>query len=216
MARLPFLVMLTALLGAAFSSCEGTTGYQQMITYVKRHPGLSREQFWDYWQTQHAPKVAPIAQHVGITRYQQVCRSPSHFAASWGQRGFYSRQRKDVSAVRHIPANSAPQVQVGGNIPVTAANVTAPENPEMVEFDGIAMFLYQKPENLEALTAHPYYTDVIAPDEAKFIDKSAFNGGQVATYIGKNVEVVEDLQNVWVGDAKLRDEYQKKFDEYNQ
>lgn len=76
------------------------------------------------------------------------------------------------------------------------------------------MFLYEKSENIEALTAHPYYTDVIEPDENKFIDKTAFNKGSVATYNGTQIEVVEDYQEVWVGDGNLRDEYQKKFETY--
>lgn len=89
------------------------------------------------------------------------------------------------------------------------------EDPdELTEFDGIAMFLYPTAENIEALTAHPYYADVIAPDEAEFIDKAAVNAGSVAMYSGSQVEVVEDYQNVWVGDAGIREEYQRKFESY--
>jgi hypothetical protein len=49
-----------------------------MVTYVKRHPDFTREQFWEYWQEQHAPKVAPLATHFNITRYQQVCHRQNH------------------------------------------------------------------------------------------------------------------------------------------
>lgn len=74
MARITLLAILTALLGAAIASYQPTTGYRQMVVHVKRRPGLTREEFWEYWQTQHAPKVAPLAAHVGISRYQQVRR----------------------------------------------------------------------------------------------------------------------------------------------
>lgn len=84
MAHLSLLAIFTAILGATIASCEATTGYTQMITYIKRHPDLSREEFWEYWQTQHAPKVAPLASHVGIVRYQQVCRSLSTINSGGG------------------------------------------------------------------------------------------------------------------------------------
>jgi hypothetical protein len=63
------LVSLAALVGA---TCASNTGLTQMVTYVKRHPDYTREAFWSYWQTQHAPKVVPLATHFNITRYQQV------------------------------------------------------------------------------------------------------------------------------------------------
>lgn len=73
MARLTSVVAAaTALAGATVASCKPDSAAVQMITYVKRHADLSREQFWDYWQTQHAPKVVPLATHFGIRRYQQV------------------------------------------------------------------------------------------------------------------------------------------------
>lgn len=56
----------------ATSNCAGNTGLTQMITYVKRHPSYTREEFWEYWQEQHAPKVVPLATYFNITRYQQV------------------------------------------------------------------------------------------------------------------------------------------------
>ena len=50
-----------------------------MVTYVKRHPNSTREEFWKYWQEQHAPKVVPLATHFNITRYQQVNLSQMSF-----------------------------------------------------------------------------------------------------------------------------------------
>ena len=73
MARLTSIVTLvSALVGATLASCDTNTGLTQMVTYVKRHPSYTREEFWEYWQTQHAPKVVPLSTHFNITRYQQV------------------------------------------------------------------------------------------------------------------------------------------------
>jgi hypothetical protein len=63
------LVSLAALVGV---TCASNSGLTQMVTYVKRHPNYTREDFWSYWQTQHAPKVVPLATYFNITRYQLV------------------------------------------------------------------------------------------------------------------------------------------------
>ncbi|TKW53960.1 hypothetical protein CTA1_2867 [Colletotrichum tanaceti] len=52
----PFAIA-AALLAGGMASCTNT-GQAQM--------------FWDYWQTEHAPKVASLAVHFNITPYQQV------------------------------------------------------------------------------------------------------------------------------------------------
>ena len=52
-------------------------------------------------------------------------------------------------------------------------NATEPFSDKLIEFDGIALFLYEKPEFLAAMLRHSYYIDVVAPDEARFIDKAA-------------------------------------------
>jgi glucose dehydrogenase len=79
-------VMAAAMFQTALASCPSNTGLVQMVTYVKRHPSYTREEFWDYWDTQHAPKVAPLAAYFNITRYQQVsiclCCKVVHFLNS--------------------------------------------------------------------------------------------------------------------------------------
>lgn len=65
-------VAAAALVGATLATCKSNTGLLQMVIYVKRHPDFTRQEFWDYWQTQHAPRVAPLAAHFNISRYQQV------------------------------------------------------------------------------------------------------------------------------------------------
>ncbi|KAG7112774.1 Conidial pigment biosynthesis dehydratase EthD like protein [Verticillium longisporum] len=169
-------VAAAALFGATLATCKSNTGLLQMVTYVKRHPDFTRQEFWDYWQTQHAPRVAPLAAHFNISRY--------------------------------------PQVQVGGKIPATVAGAAEPVSNELVDFDGIAMFLYEAPEVLGAMLSHPYYTAVVEPDEHVFIDKSAPGNGMVATYIGNHVEVVDRARDVWVGDDATRIKFQQLFDSY--
>ena len=96
----------------------------------------------------------------------------------------------------------------------TEGNSTEPTSTDLVPFDGIAMFLYESPDVLGAMLSHPYYTDVVLPDENKLIDKEAFGGGMVATYIGAHVEVIDGDKDVWVGDKELRTKYQKLFEQY--
>lgn len=76
------------------------------------------------------------------------------------------------------------------------------------------MFLYEAPEVLTAMLSHPYYLEIVAPDEAVFIDKAAFGGGMVATYVGKHIEAVDSGNDVWVGDKEIHDKYQKLFKSY--
>lgn len=78
MVRFTALVAITtALIGASLASAHSNakhsnTGLLQMVTYVKRRPSFTRDEFWTYWETQHAPKVVPLATYFNITRYQQV------------------------------------------------------------------------------------------------------------------------------------------------
>lgn len=85
---------------------------------------------------------------------------------------------------------------------------------EPVEFDGIALFLYQDPAALVEMLSHPYYIDVVEPDEHKFIDKEAFGVGMVATFIGTHVEAVDDAQDVWQGATGVRNKYDDLFESY--
>lgn len=73
MARLTSMfALMMVLVGTTFGLCHSNTGLLQMVTYVKRHPDFTHEEFLTYWETQHAPKVVPLAVHFNITRYQQV------------------------------------------------------------------------------------------------------------------------------------------------
>ncbi|KAF5022705.1 hypothetical protein F66182_5253 [Fusarium sp. NRRL 66182] len=180
MARIAsLLAVVAALTSTAFASYPvppSDTGLLQMVTYVKRRPNMTREEFWHYWETEHAPKVVPLATHFGISRYQQI--------------------------------------QAGGKIVPTDGGATEPVSTELVGFDGIAMFLYESADVLTAMLSHPYYLQVVEPDEHVFIDKTAHGQGMVATYIGKHIEAVDDAADAWLGDAVTRLKYQKLFNQY--
>ncbi|KAF4427504.1 hypothetical protein CGGC5_v014341 [Colletotrichum fructicola Nara gc5] len=171
----PFTV--TAMLFASSVAICTRNGLTQMLTHVKRHPSYTQTEFWDYWYTQHAPKVAPLASYFNISRYQQV--------------------------------------RIGGLVLPTEAGATEPASDVPVEFDGVAMFLYRSPDDLAAMISHPYYTEVVLPDEGVFIDKSAFGGGQVASFVGAHFEVVDDKKDIWIGSDADREKYQQLFDSYN-
>lgn len=81
-------------------------------------------------------------------------------------------------------------------IPATEPGSTEAASADLVPFDGIAMFLYKSQEVMDAMLTHPYYAEVIQPDEAKLIDKNAFNGGQIATFTGSQVAVLDDKKDV--------------------
>lgn len=106
------------------------------------------------------------------------------------------------------------QVHVGGEILPQVAGEPSPSSDELVGFDGIAMFLYPSADVLVAMLSHPYYTDIVEPDERVFIDKSAPGGGMVATYIGKHVEAVNRGHDVWLGDRETIKKYQDIFNTY--
>lgn len=106
------------------------------------------------------------------------------------------------------------QIQAGGQI-LPTLNGSEPASSELVGFDGIAMFLSPSSDTLAQMLAHPYYTEVVAVDEAVFIDKEAYNSGMVATFSGRHVDVIENDADVWVGNDTLRAKYRALFAEYN-
>lgn len=63
---------------------------------------------------------------------------------------------------------------------------------------------------------------MVANNEAKFIDKKAHNGGQVAIYVAEIIPVVGYGKNdtvmavdIWTGDGTTREKYQALFDKYD-
>lgn len=77
------------------------------------------------------------------------------------------------------------------------------------------MFLSPSSDTLAQMLAHPYYIEVVAIDEAVFIDKEAYNSGMVATFAGRHVDVVESAADVWVGNETVRAKYRALFADYS-
>ncbi|KAF2106846.1 EthD domain-containing protein [Lophiotrema nucula] len=44
----------------------------QVLTYIRRNPALTREQFYEHWEKVHGPKVIPWIEKHGLKRYQQI------------------------------------------------------------------------------------------------------------------------------------------------
>ncbi|KAH8841547.1 hypothetical protein MCOR01_005501, partial [Pyricularia oryzae] len=112
------------------------------------------------------------------------------------------------------------QIQVFGQILLQNAGEDNPASTELTSFDGIASFIYPNNSVFVDMFAYPYYTAVVANDEAKFIDKKAHNGGQVVIFVAKIAPVVgycddNNAVNVWAGEDATKKKYQALFDEYD-
>lgn len=51
---------------------DASTQSIQIISYLKRHPSLTREEFYAHWKDNHAPIVLPWFKKHQMIRYQQV------------------------------------------------------------------------------------------------------------------------------------------------
>jgi hypothetical protein len=61
-----------------------------------------------------------------------------------------------------------------------------------IEFDGIALTLVADLKAMEGRASDAYYTEVVKPDEERFLDKDAPGAGIVAIFVGENVPIMED------------------------
>lgn len=55
----------------AYTTAMSLSKTTQIVAFIKRNPNLSREDFYKYWSTIHAPLVAPWAEKHGIISYRQ-------------------------------------------------------------------------------------------------------------------------------------------------
>lgn len=169
-------------------SSSGDTGHVQTIQYLKRNPKFNREEFWEYWQTIHGPKLVPLAEKYGVKRYQQVRHLPAK-----------KTQSQIVKAHLFIASLKELLVQVrtfGRAVPNSfedsAASTSQYEATEPVEFDGIAMFLVPSLDVFKQMVQDPYYVNIVEPDEHNFIDKEGPGGGLVAIFQGVLSSVIQD------------------------
>ncbi|KAK5988345.1 Conidial pigment biosynthesis dehydratase EthD [Cladobotryum mycophilum] len=102
-----------------------------MLSFIKRRPDLSEEQFYAYWRNIHAPKVVPWAQKHNLVGYTQI----------------------------HTPSNMRQ----------TLAAVPVPLS--LLDYDGAVIWEIPSLEVFLNAFADPYYLEIIAPDEAHFLDR---------------------------------------------
>jgi len=86
------------------------------------------------------------------------------------------------------------QIHLAGTLPPT--NTATQQSPHStstntLHFDGIATF--EVPADVQFADAFkdPYYTAVIEPDEARFIDKEGQGSGVLATFEGKTMTILD-------------------------
>ncbi|KAF2794195.1 hypothetical protein K505DRAFT_242652 [Melanomma pulvis-pyrius CBS 109.77] len=128
-----------------------TTPPIQIIGYLKRHPSLTREQFYAHWKNNHAPIVLPFFKKYGTICYQQIHASGL------------------------IVPNSDPENS----------------STEAIEFDGIAMTLIPSMDAIAKRSDDPYFTEVIEPDEARFLDRDSPGKGIIAIFYGQSESFIE-------------------------
>jgi hypothetical protein len=82
------------------------------------------------------------------------------------------------------------------------------------DFDGIAMFEVSSIDQFPAAFKDPYFISVVDPDEYYMIDKSGFQGGLIASYMGNMVSILDQGKSVIgkKGEAarKVWDEFETK------
>jgi hypothetical protein len=81
-------------------------------------------------------------------------------------------------------------VPSAASAPNAKPNATLSREP--VEFDGIAVFLVPSLEQFTNAFADLYFVEVIEPDEEVLLDKEGPEGGIVASFVGRVVDVVSD------------------------
>jgi hypothetical protein len=78
-------------------------------------------------------------------------------------------------------------------------------------FDGIAMFEVTSIEKFPAAFKDPYFVSVVDPDEYNLIDKTGFQGGLIASYIGNMVSILDHNQTQLGKEAEA---YTKEWEDF--
>lgn len=126
------------------------------ISYLKKKPGLTLEEFYDHWENVHAPLVKPWMEKHGFVSYTQASRlSPSH-------QSDYTDPGSKVHSTSLLQQTGITRI----------GPQTSGLNP-LLEYDGTAVIEAPSLDVLTTAFEDEYYKTVIAPDEDRFIDKPA-------------------------------------------
>ncbi|KAJ5131091.1 uncharacterized protein N7515_007130 [Penicillium bovifimosum] len=104
-----------------------------LLCFIKRRQDLTEDQFYEYWEKIHGPKIAPWALKHGIVGYKQI-----HTRATI---------RGSFAAAVPLPLST-------------------------VDFDGAVIWEFPSLDTFLSAFSHPYYVNVIAPDEKNFLEKT--------------------------------------------
>lgn len=162
----------------------GYTNTVQIVTFIKRNPKLSREEFYKHWSTVHAPMVAPWAEKHGVLQYRQ--------------------NHSSGTIVPSINDKSAP------NVHGKEGNPDIPTTPQ--EYDGFVIWEVPSLEAFGKAFQDPYYLKYIEPDEHNLIDKNSFAGGIIATFSSPFFQVMKDGKSGLQGGNT--ETFRKRFEEF--
>lgn len=150
----------------------------QLITYIRRNPKLTLEQFYEYWEKVHGPKVIPVLEKYDVLEYSQVnYKSPVA-----------------VTVLIIIKVHNSGKAYFGTTSFWPGENKSAPPT-ELRDYDGIALFTVKSVERFMEAFKDPYFVDVVLPDEYILIDKEGPGAGIVASLQGRLVRMFKDGKN---------------------
>lgn len=120
------------------------------MAYIRRHPDMTPDQFYEHWEHTHGVIVKPWAQKHGMV-YTQV-----HLRRQY-------RDGAQAIGPEKIPAGGVDAAGAGA----AAIAAVAP----LDDYDGCALFEIDSFEQFSAAFEDEYYKTIIEPDERRFIDK---------------------------------------------
>lgn len=123
------------------------------ISFLKKRPDISHEEFYHHWEHVHGPLVKPWMEKHGIISYTQV-RPHVH------TRTLYMTML--TAKIHSTPALNQNATPVG------------PESKDgnvLLEYDGAAVIEIASMDVFTAAFQDEFYKTVIAEDEKRFLDK---------------------------------------------
>ena len=124
------------------------------ISFLKKRPDMTLEQFYHHWQHVHGPLVKPWMEKHGFLSYTQVSLSPILQPC----RQTTKDEQKKVHATQELKQSAKP---IG---PESSTNA-------LLEYDGAAIIQIPSFSVFETAFQDEYYKTVIAEDELRFLDR---------------------------------------------
>ncbi|KAI9654537.1 MAG: hypothetical protein M1821_006627 [Bathelium mastoideum] len=134
------------------------SGLVSVVAFFSRLPSITQEQFYEEWDKHGSLEIPWLKKH-GVLEYTRVRFSQTSSQISLGAGTAYSRflfiKMRTPDAMRNA---------------LEKALDLSPHKPKMLPFDGCAIITCESIEKLLGSFLDPYYAEVIAVDEARFVD----------------------------------------------